>query len=144
MPTVDDLDHAIERYHLVAAEFIKGNAEPYEEVFSHTEDISLANPFGPPVRGWDEAAKTMERAASRYKDGEVLGFENVAKYVTSELAYIVEVERYRAKIGGREEITPVSLRVTSILRPEEGTWKVVHRHADPITTAQPAESMIQE
>ena len=144
MSTVDDLDHAIERYHLVAAEFIKGNAEPYEEVFSHTEDISLANPFGPPVRGWDEAAKTMERAASRYKDGEVLGFENVAKYVTSELAYIVEVERYRAKIGGREEITPVSLRVTSILRPEEGTWKVVHRHADPITTAQPAESVIQE
>src|ERR687890_1766202 len=144
MPTVDDLDHAIERYHLVAAEFIKGNAEPYEEVFSHTEDISLANPFGPPVRGWDEAAQTMERAASRYKDGEVLGFENVAKYVTSELAYIVEVERYRAKIGGREEIAPVSLRVTSILRPEEGTWKVVHRHADPITTAQPAESVIQE
>ena len=144
MPTVDDLDHAIERYHLVAAEFIKGNAEPYEEVFSHTEDISLANPFGPPVRGWDEAAKTMERAASRYKDGEVLGFENVAKYVTSELAYIVEVERYRAKIGGREEITPVSLRVTSILRPEEGTWKVVHRHADPITTPQPAQSVLQE
>ena len=144
MPTVDDLDHAIERYHLVAAEFIKGNAEPYEEVFSHTEDISLANPFGPPVRGWDEAAKTMERAASRYKDGEVLGFENVAKYVTSELAYIVEVERYRAKIGGREEISPVSLRVTSILRPEEGTWKVVHRHADPITTPRPAESVIQE
>jgi ketosteroid isomerase-like protein len=144
MPTVDDLDHAIERYHLVAAEFIKGNAEPYEEVFSHTEDISLANPFGPPVRGWDEAAKTMERAASRYKEGEVLGFENVAKYVTSELAYIVEVERYRAKIGGREEITTVSLRVTSILRPEKGTWKVVHRHADPITTAQPADSVIQE
>jgi hypothetical protein len=24
------------------------------------------------------------------------------------------------------------------------TWKVVHRHADPITTPQPAESMIQE
>jgi ketosteroid isomerase-like protein len=144
MPTVDDLNHAIEQYHLVAAEFIKGNAEPYKEVFSHTEDISLANPFGPPVRGWDEAAQTMERAASRYKDGEVVGFENVAKYVTSELAYIVEVERYQAKIGGREDITPVSLRVKSILGPEEGTWKIVHRHADPITTVQPAESVIQE
>ena len=144
MPTVDDLNHAIEQYHLVAAEFIKGNAEPYKEVFSHTEDISLANPFGPPVRGWDEAAQTMERAASRYKDGEVVGFENVAEYVTSELAYIVEVERYQAKIGGREDITPVSLRVKSILGPEEGTWKIVHRHADPITTVQPAESVIQE
>jgi ketosteroid isomerase-like protein len=128
----------------VAAEFIKGNAEPYKELFSHTEDISLANPFGPPVRGWDEAARTMELAALRYRDGEVVGFENVAKYVTSEFAYIVEVERYRAKVGGGEDITPVALRVTSIFRPEDGTWKIVHRHADPITTAQPAESVIQE
>jgi ketosteroid isomerase-like protein len=128
----------------VAAEFIKGNAEPYKELFSHTEDISLANPFGPPVRGWDEAARTMELAALRYRDGEVVGFENVAKYITSEFAYIVEVERYRAKVGEGEDITPVALRVTSIFRPEDGTWKIVHRHADPITTAQPAESVIQE
>src|SRR5215204_1572231 len=113
-------------------------------MYSHREDVSLANPFGPPVRGWEQAAQTMERAASRYRDGEIVGFENVAKYVTAELAYIVEVERFKAKVGGREEISPVVLRVTSILRPEEGTWNVVHRHADPITTAQPAESVIQQ
>jgi len=35
----------------------------------------------------------MERAASNYRDGEIVGFENVAKYATSDLAYIVEVER---------------------------------------------------
>jgi hypothetical protein len=35
-------------------------------------------------------------------------------------------------------------RVTMIFQPEEGTWKIVHRHADPITSAQPAESVIQE
>jgi ketosteroid isomerase-like protein len=68
----------------------------------------------------------------------------VAKYVTSELDYIVEVERYRTKVGGSEDITPVTLRVTSILRPEGGTWKIMHRHADPISTPQPAESVIQE
>jgi len=56
----------------------------------------------------------------------------------------VEVERFRVKIGGREEVAPVALRTTSILRPEEGIWKVMHRHADPITTAQPAESVIQK
>jgi ketosteroid isomerase-like protein len=85
----------------------------------------------------------MERAASHYRDGEIVGFENVAKYATPELVYIVEVERYQAKVGGREDITPVAVRVTTILRPEDGTWKVVHRHADPITTTQPAEAMIQ-
>jgi hypothetical protein len=41
-------------------------------------------------------------------------------------------------------ITPYSLRSTMIFRPEDGVWKVVHRHADPITTAQPVESVIQE
>jgi ketosteroid isomerase-like protein len=68
----------------------------------------------------------------------------VAKFVTSDLACIVVVERYRAKVGGSENITPVTLRVTSILRAEDGTWKIVHRHADPISTPQPAESVIQE
>jgi ketosteroid isomerase-like protein len=86
----------------------------------------------------------MESAASNYRDGESTGFENVAKHVTPELAYIVEVERYQAKVGGREKFTPVAVRVTSIFGPEEGTWKVVHRHGDPITTAQPARSVIQE
>jgi hypothetical protein len=31
-----------------------------------------------------------------------------------------------------------------IFRPEDGVWKVVHRHADPITTDQPIESVLQE
>jgi ketosteroid isomerase-like protein len=73
----------------------------------------------------------------------MVAFEIVEKHVTPELAYVVHIERAKAKIGGREEITPLALRATMIFRPEEGTWKVVHRHADPITTAQPAESVIQ-
>jgi ketosteroid isomerase-like protein len=56
----------------------------------------------------------------------------------------VWIERAKAKVGGREDIAPSALRVTMIFRPEEGTWKVVHRHADPITTPQPAESVLQE
>jgi ketosteroid isomerase-like protein len=63
--------------------------------------------------------------------------------VTAELAYVVQIERAKAKIGGGDEITPYAVRSTMIFRPEEGEWKVVHRHADPITTAQPAESVIQ-
>jgi ketosteroid isomerase-like protein len=144
MAAVDDADELIERYHLALGELVNGNPEPLKEVFSHRDDVSLANPFGPPVRGWDEAARTMERAATNYRDGEIVSFENVANYVTSELVCVVEMERYRARVGGGEDISPVTLRVTSIFRPEDGTWKVVHRHADPIITPQPAESVIQE
>jgi ketosteroid isomerase-like protein len=144
MAALDDLDEVIEQSHLTLGEIVKGNPEPFKMVYSHREDVSLANPFGPPVRGWEQAAATIERAASNYKDGEIVGFENVARYVTPELAYIVEVERYKAKVGGGEELAPISLRITSIFRREDGVWKIVHRHADPITTAQPAESVIQK
>jgi ketosteroid isomerase-like protein len=63
--------------------------------------------------------------------------------VTDELAYVLAIERQKAKVGASDEVTPFALRVTMVFRPEDGEWKVVHRHADPITTARPAESVIQ-
>jgi ketosteroid isomerase-like protein len=144
MAEIADLDEVLEQCQLALGEFVRGNPKPMQTTFSHREDVSLANPLGPPARGWEQVAATMERAASQVRDGEIVGFETVAKYVTPELAYVVWVERAEAKVGAREDVTPIPLRVTMILRPEEGTWKIVHRHADPITTAQPAESVIQE
>lgn len=139
-----NLDHVVEQTHRALDEFFKGDPEPAKQLFSHRDDVTLANPFGPVARGWKQVAETMERAASNYRDGEATEFEHIATYVTPELAYIVEVERYEAKVGGGQDIVPVALRVTSILRPEDGIWKVVHRHADPITAPRPAESVIQQ
>jgi ketosteroid isomerase-like protein len=144
MAAIDDVDQLIEHYQLALDEFMKGNPEPVQKLFSHREDASLANPYGPPVRGWDQVARTTEHAASLRRDGRARGFEIVAKHVTAELAYVVQIEHLESKVGGREKITPYALRATMIFRPEDGTWKVVHRHADPITTPQPAESVIQE
>lgn len=139
-----DFDEAVEHYQRALGEFVKGNPEPNNMVFSHREDVTLANPLGPAVRGWEQVAATMEHAASQIREGEIVAFENIAKYVTPELAYIVWVERVKAKIGGRQEIVPFDLRVTTIFRPEDGTWKVVHRHADPIATARSIESVRQQ
>ena len=145
MAAVDDVDELIERYNLALGEFVKGNAEPVKELFSRKDDVTLANPLGPPALGADEVAKTLEHAASTIRDGQIIGFETISKVVTDELAYAVQIERVKAKMGGSTEVAPFALRVTMIFRPEEdGTWKVVHRHADPITTPQPAESVIQE
>jgi ketosteroid isomerase-like protein len=132
-----DLGQAVEQYHTAADEFAKGNPEPVKVVFSHRDDVTLANPFGPAVRGWKQVSETLDYASSRFRDGEVTGFESVAEYATPGLASILEIERWRAKVGGREDVSSFDLRVTSTFRREDDTWKLVHRHADPITTPDP-------
>jgi ketosteroid isomerase-like protein len=145
MATVDEVDELIERFNLAQGEFLKGNVEPMNDLFSHREDVTLSNPLSPPAHGWEQVASTMKRAASQFRDGEIVAFETIEKHATAEFAYVVRVERAKAKVGGSEDVAPIALRVTLIFRPEEdGTWKIVHRHADPITTPQPAGSMIQE
>jgi hypothetical protein len=61
MATVDDVDEVVEQYHLAAREFVRGNPEPFKMVFSHRQDVSVANPFGPVTCGWKQVAATMER-----------------------------------------------------------------------------------
>jgi ketosteroid isomerase-like protein len=144
MAALEDLDEAIERCQRALREILNGNPEPNKMMFSHREDATLLNPVGSLAHGWDEVASTMERAALQVSGGEITSFETLEKYVTPELAYVVWVEHSRAKVGARKEIAPFDLRVTMIFRPEEGIWKVVHRHADPITTPRPIESVIEQ
>ncbi len=144
MAAVDDVDQLIEQFQLALGEFMKGNPEPAKNLFSHRDDVTLANPFGPPAHGWEQFSATVERAASQFRDGEFVGWEIIEKHVTPELAYVLAIERAKAKVGGGEDVAPIALRVTMIFRPEDGEWKIVHRHADPITTPQPAEAVIQE
>ena len=86
--------------------------------------MTLANPFGPPARSWSDVSATLDRATGNYyRDGEVVGFENVSTVIASDLAYTVELESYRARVGGTEDITPVAVRVTTIFRREEGSGR---------------------
>lgn len=132
-----DLEQVIEQYHRAADEFARGDTEPVKALFTNREDVTLANPFGPPVRGWDQVSEALDYASSRFRDGQVTSFESVARYVAADLVSMLEVERWQAKVGERDDVTPFVLRVTSTFRREDDSWKLVHRHADPIATANP-------
>ena len=49
MVAVDDVNKVVEQYHLALGEFVKGDPEPLKMMYSHREDVTLANPFGPPA-----------------------------------------------------------------------------------------------
>lgn len=138
----DDFDAMIEQSHRALDAFFQGDPGPAKSLFSQRDDVSLANPFGPAQRGWAEVEETMEQAAGHYREGRAVGFDEVSRCVTPELAYLVEVERYQAKVAGGEYPTTLSLRCTTIFRREDDGWKIVHRHADPITAPRSAESVV--
>ncbi len=139
--SASDLAEIIEQYHRAVIAVGRGDPEPAKKLFSRRDDVTLANPFGPAVRGWDQVAQTIERAASQFRDGEA-AFERTSDYATADMAYMVEVERERLKIGGGDDMVSSSLRVTTIFRREDDEWTVVHRHADPITSPRPVESLV--
>ena len=141
---VADFDELMTQARDALGEIAKGNPEGYKALYSREEDITLGNPFGGFGRGVEAVYEQLERAASHYRDGETVAVETVSKSVGADVAYTVEIERFRAKVGGQSEMRDLALRVTCVYRREADDWKLVHRHADPRVDRQTAESVIQE
>jgi hypothetical protein len=82
---------------------------------------------------WPAVRDAGMRAASQVADGEAFSVEGISTFATTELAYEVEIHRFRARLSGAGESAPLSLRVTTIDRLEENSWRVARRHADAIS-----------
>lgn len=137
-----DLVAAIQTDHRATDALLRGDPEPKKRMFSRRDDVSLANPIQPAMRGWDRIAETLDGVASSVRDGKPQTFERISDHATEDLGYIHEIERCPgAKFGGSDEATPFELRVTTIYRREEGGWKISHRHADSLTALRPIESI---
>lgn len=142
--SADTFDSAVEAFrsqYLPA--FLHGDHTTNAAQISHKDDVTLANPIGPPVRGWAAVNQAGAMAAAQITDGSLRELEEVSRYSTPDLGYVVQIEHAQAKLGGADEVSPISLRVTMIFRREDEGWKVVHRHADPITAPRPVTSVAQ-
>src|SRR5919202_1031279 len=95
--TASTFDEIAEEYHRAVAEFVKGNPEPNKQVFSHRDDVSLANPLGPTAVGWEQVEAALDQAAATLSEGQDFTVEDQVTYETSELAFTVGVERAQAR-----------------------------------------------
>ena len=138
-----DFEGAIQEARAALDMIVKGDAEAYKSLYSHGEEITLANPFGGIAHGRDAVIETLDLAASNFRDGHTTDFEKIEWLVTPDLAYTLEIERYVAKVGGSSELSDIALRVSCMYRLEDDGWKLLHRHADPRVGPQTPESLIQ-
>ncbi len=88
--------------------------------------------FGAYEKGWDQVGSRLDWVAARYGEGHDT-IELISTGMSGDLAYLVYLQCGEVRLAGREEYSPSALQeVTEILCWEEETWKIIHRHADPI------------
>ena len=139
-----DLNELRDRYHQSVAAFIRGDPDVQKPLWSRRDDVTLASPLGPPAKGFDGICGLLDRGSEQIRDGEGYTFDTITWVETADLAYEVALEHNRAKLAGASEKVPISLRVTTVFRREDDGWKIVHRHADPITDARSIQSVMQQ
>ena len=137
------LDELKDKYRRSLEAFIQGDPEPQKALWSRGDDVTLANPLGPPAKGLRRVFEAADNAAAGVRDGQDLTYDVISSYETADLAYEVAIQGGRMRLGDSPGIVSVALRVTTIFRREEDAWMVVHRHADPITGPRPLESLVQ-
>lgn len=136
------LEAAIAESHEALRKILNGDPSGYAALFADRSDITLGNPFGPFGKGRAAVLAALQNASTKYTDGSVIAVERVAMYGNDKVMVLVEIEHDRAKLGSSPDFAEFSARVTSVYEQIGTKWRLVHRHADPITSPRAAESMI--
>jgi ketosteroid isomerase-like protein len=141
---VDDLREMLDRTTAALGYLVNGDAGPYLELWSHADDVTVMGGFGSYERGWDRVRQNTLFAASRFRGGSLSSVEAMAAGESGDLAYAVWIERGQVRVEGKDAAGPLAVRVTHIFRREEGAWRIIHRHGDPISEVREAGSVLRQ
>jgi ketosteroid isomerase-like protein len=117
-----------------------GDRSTRPAMWSHADPVTF---FGAAVscRGWEDIAPAFDALAAQFSHCRSFEYEVIAAGASGDLGYLVGYEHTTTGVaGGPEEA--YSLRVTTILRREDGAWKVVHRHGDPAPDSDSAREQV--
>jgi ketosteroid isomerase-like protein len=106
-----------------------GDVEPRLALWTRATPVTLLG-AKLTATGWDEIEPSFREVASWFSGSEFYEFDVVAAGASTDLAYTVGYERNVAITNG--ERREYVLRATHVYRRENGQWRIVHRHADPV------------
>ena len=132
MSIPDDFQQFLQQERLANDHFLAGDAGPAKLQWSQAGDVTMCGGFGAFEQGWEQVGARLDWAATAFREGSST-IEMLAMGVSGDLAYAVWIDRGQVRMAGRDEESPMVLRITQIYRREEGWWKVIHRHGSPLT-----------
>ena len=74
----DDLSDTIEAFREALRVYVKGDGEPALSFFSTRDDVTLANPLGPPLRGPVAVRTGAIEGAAGFREGGPVRFAEVS------------------------------------------------------------------
>lgn len=112
--------------------FVDGDVGPLLDISTDSDPATIFGPPGTTVQGAAQVNAANAAGAGTFAPGGENAFEVMHSQADGDLAYWVGVQRSVVRFAERPEPVPMALRVTEIFRREDGDWKLVHRHADPL------------
>jgi ketosteroid isomerase-like protein len=142
---VQSLEPFLPRFEESTSRFVNGDPSLWRGHASRRDDVTIMGGWGAYERGWSEVGPRYEWAATRFREsGAKVQVEYLASSVSGDLAYTVAIERSEALVEGQDRPAPMALRVTHIFRKEDGVWKLVHRHADPLIARTAPDAVLDQ
>jgi ketosteroid isomerase-like protein len=125
--------------------FMSGDVSLWMEHLSRRDDAGILGGWGGYDKGWEAVKARYEWAGSRFRDSVAkLTVQYLTSCVSGDLAFTTTIERSEVKVEGQEKVAPMALRVTHVFRREDGAWKLMLRHADPLVARTPPAAVLEE
>lgn len=115
-------------------ELVEGKPEAFKALWSHADDVTIMGAFGGSERGWENVALRLGWASAGIGATE-RHVENLLTVVGQDLACTVDLEHMERTRDGRTYHRV--LRCTQVYRLEDGSWKLIVRHADELPETDP-------
>jgi ketosteroid isomerase-like protein len=109
---------------------VRGDSGPFLEVWSHADDVAILGAVGSYAQGW-EGVKRHLLGASKSLDWTGLTVETLMTTASENLALTVVLEHMTRQVDG--EPGSRTLRTTQAYRRENGTWRLILRHANTVS-----------
>jgi ketosteroid isomerase-like protein len=109
-----------------------GDVEPRLALWTRRAPVTLLG-AKLSATGWEQIEPSFREVASWFSGSESYDFDVIAAGASADLAYTVGYERNVVIANG--ERRQYVLRATHVYRREDGEWRIVHRHADPVPDA---------
>ena len=128
--TEETVKVAVEKFYTALNQVFAGKLDNMESLCSHKDDVTYHGPTGGIKHGWNAVRKDWVKQANLKLGGNV-NPQQVSFIIGRDIAIVSNYEIGK-NIGRDRKPLQIAIRATSTFRKEDGKWKMIGHHADPL------------